>query len=319
MESNPDIAVNIAHASSYLVLSTTKGIIWLSRGNGEKVAVNPGSALKFTAVKSLVSPTISTPKQTPIVIPAESTFSISWSEDSVVTANNNGSTVKLKYGNVRVKNVAKKLEMTNVLPLSTSYIYGISEMSSSWPSAALQAQAIASRTYGFARVGSVKKECDCNLYATKYDQAYIGFSKESEPRFGPLWKAAVDSTAGQVILYNNKPISVYFSSSTGGITQKASDVWGTDFPYLTNVPDPYSLDVVMNPQYAHWLRVINQADMAKAFGLPDVATVKVDSRTVTNSALTLSATSSTGATVQLTVSAFKTKLLIPASWFEITS
>jgi SpoIID/LytB domain protein len=218
-----------------------------------------------------------------------------------------------------VKNVAKKLEMNNVLKLSTSYIYGVSEMSSSWPAAALQAQAIASRTYALARVTTLRKECDCNLYATKYDQTFIGYSKESEAKYGALWKAAVDATADQVVMYNGKPISVYFSSSSGGMTQKAADVWGTDFPYLTNVPDPYSLDVVLNPQYAHWLRVINQADMAKAFGLSDVVTVKIDSRTATNSALFLVATSSAGLTSRMNVSDFKTKLLIPASWFEITN
>ena len=319
MNSQPDIAVNIAHSATYLVLSATKGTIWITKGNGEQLTINPGSSLKFTPVKTVVSPTISTPKQTPVVIPAESLFTVRWSDDAVVTANNNGSTIKLKYGFVRVKNIAKKLEMNNVLKLSTSYIYGVSEMSSSWPTAALQAQAIASRTYGLTRMTTLRKECDCNLYATKYDQTFIGYSKESEAKYGALWKAAVDATADQVVMYNGKPITVYFSSSSGGTTQKAADVWGTDFPYLTNVPDPYSLDVVLNPQYAHWLRVVNQADMAKAFGLTDVVNVRIDSKTVTNSALFLIATSSAGLTSKMNVSDFKTKLLIPASWFEITN
>ena len=147
----------------------------------------------------------------------------------------------------------------------------------------------------------------------------IGYSKESEASYGALWKAAVDATSGDVITYQNKPINVYFSSSSGGVTQKAADVWGTDFPYLTNVPDPWSLDVVLNPQYAHWLRVIGQNDMAKAFGLSDVATLKVDARSASNSALTITATSSSGKSVQLPVGVFKTKLLIPSSWFDITN
>jgi SpoIID/LytB domain protein len=147
----------------------------------------------------------------------------------------------------------------------------------------------------------------------------VGYSKESENTYGALWKAAVDATSGQVITYQGKPINVYFSSSTGGVTQKAVDVWGTDFPYLTNVPDPWSLDIVLNPQYAHWLRVIGQADAAKAFGLPDVASIKTDARTTSNSVLSVTAVSSSGVTSQLLVGLFKTKLLIPASWFEITS
>ena len=192
-------------------------------------------------------------------------------------------------------------------------------MSSSWPDAALASQVIASRTYGLSRMGSLRKECDCNIYNSKYDQNFVGFSKESEAKYGAMWKAAVDATSGQIITYQGNPINVYFSSSSGGVTQKASDVWGTDFPYLTNVPDPWSLDIVLNPQYAHWLRVISQADAAKAFGLSDVATLKVDARSTSNSALSVTATSSSGKTSQLQVGTFKTKLLIPASWFDITN
>ena len=85
------------------------------------------------------------------------------------------------------------------------------------------------------------------------------------------------------------------------------------------MPDPWSLDIVLNPQYAHWLRVIGQADMAKAFGLSDVATIKIDSSSAAGAALYLTATSSAGMNAQLPVGTFKTKLLIPASWFSISS
>ena len=238
---------------------------------------------------------------------------------TVVTVNNGGTTTKLAYGQINLKSVANKIELTATMRLNDQYVYGISEVSSAWPTAALQAQAIASRTYGLSRMSSIRKECDCNLYNTKFDQNYVGFSKESEKTYGALWKSAVDDTSGEVITYLGKPINVYFSSSSGGTTQKAADVWGTDFPYLTNVPDPWSLDVVLNPQYAHWLRVISQADVAKAFDLPDVATLKIDARTSSNSAVSVTATSSAGTTVQLQVGVFKTKLQIPASWFEITS
>lgn len=275
--------------------------------------------MKFAAITKVISPTVATPKQKSIVIPALSGWNVTWDTGSVVTVNNGGATTKLSYGQVNLKSVANKIELTATMRLNDQYVYGISEMSSSWPDAAIQSQAIASRTYGLSRMGSIRKECDCNIYNTKFDQNYVGFSKESEAKYGALWKAAVDATSGQVLTYQGRAINVYFSSSTGGTTQKAADVWGTDFPYLTNVPDPWSLDVVLNPAYAHWLRVISQKDMAKAFGLPDVVSVRIDSRTVSNSALSLTATSSMGTTAQLLVGVFKTKLLIPASWFDITN
>ncbi len=315
-----NIRVNIAHASTYLTILNPTGALSLSKSDGTTVAQIPsGSTLKFAVVTKVISPSISTPKQKTIVFPASSAWNVTWDAGSVVTVNNGGSTTKLAHGQINLKDIANKIELTDTMRLNDEYIYGISEISSAWPDAAMQAQAIASRTYGLSRMGSIRKECDCNLYNTKYDQNYAGFSKESEVKYGLLWKAAVDATSGQVITYLGKPINVYFSSSTGGITQKAIDVWGTDFPYLTNVPDPWSLDIVLNPQYAHWLRVIGQADMAKAFGLSDVATIKIDSSSAAGAALYLTATSSAGMNAQLPVGTFKTKLLIPASWFSISS
>jgi len=194
-------------------------------------------------------------------------------------------------------------------------------MSSSWPEAALQAQAIASRTYALAHLSN-RSACDCNVYNTKYDQAYIGYAKESEARVGSLWVAAVTATEldpsnAQAIYYLGKPINVYFFSSDGGQTQQSLDVWGTAYPYLTNVPDPWSLDIFLNPQYAHWQRVLIQKDVAAAFNLPDVVSLAITGRTVSNSATQITATSSNGVTAQLAVGDFKTKLKLPSSWFEI--
>ena len=320
---NPDlgnIRVNIAHLATYITITNSSGAITLNKSDGTPVATIPiGSTLKFAVVTKVISPTISAPKQKAIVIPAATSWNVRWDAGTIITVNNGGTTTKLGYGEVNLKDVLNKIELTTTLRLNDQYIYGISEMSSSWPDAALASQVIASRTYGLSRMGSLRKECDCNIYNSKYDQNFVGFSKESEAKYGAMWKAAVDATSGQIITYQGNPINVYFSSSSGGVTQKASDVWGTDFPYLTNVPDPWSLDIVLNPQYAHWLRVISQADAAKAFGLSDVATLKVDARSTSNSALSVTATSSSGKTSQLQVGTFKTKLLIPASWFDITN
>ena len=168
----------------------------------------------------------------------------------------------------------------------------------------------------------VRRECDCNIYSTMYDQSYIGYAKESEQGVGQLWKAAVDATAadpnnGYAIEYLGKPISVYFFSSDGGTTQRSVDVWGTALAYLTNVPDPWSLDIFLNPYYSHWQRVLVEKDVATAFNLPDVVSMKIDSLTPAGAALSVTATSSTGATSQLQIGDFKTKLKIPSSWFQI--
>ena len=89
----------------------------------------------------------------------------------------------------------------------------------------------------------------------------LGYSKEGEPRFGQFWKAAVsatnvDTTTALAITYQGKPINVFFSSSTGGMTATSKDVWGTDYPYLVSVPDPWSLDGKLNPKYRSYFLLL---------------------------------------------------------------
>ena len=305
------IRVNIAHQSTYQAITGTSLQLYKGDLTTTPIAVPQGATLKFSMVGKVISPTITLKGSPTVVVPSGALFSVKW--DGIVKV----AGISLKYGSVALRAVASKMEVTTTLALDTEYIYGISEMSSAWPTAAIQSQAIASRTYGLARIATIRKECDCNVYSTIYDQNFVGYSKESEPLIGALWKAAVDATAGMTVTYNNAPINVYFFSSSGGMTQRSEDVWGTAYPYLTNVVDPYSLDLVLNPTYSHWQRVINQKDMSAAFGLPDVATIAIDARTPSNSVVSLTATSSTGTKATLPVGTFKTKLKIPASWFQI--
>ena len=305
------IRVNIAHQSIYQAITGTSLQLYKGDLTTTPIAVPQGATLKFSMVGKVISPTITLKGSPTVIVPSGALFSVKW--DGVVKV----AGISLKYGSVALRAVASKMEVTTTLALDTEYIYGISEMSSAWPTAAIQSQAIASRTYGQARIATIRKECDCNVYSTIYDQNFVGYSKESEPLIGALWKAAVDATAGMTVTYNNAPINVYFFSSSGGMTQRSEDVWGTAYPYLTNVADPYSLDLVLNPTYSHWQRVINQKDMSAAFGLPDVASIAIDARTPSNSVVSLTATSSTGTKATLPVGTFKTKLKIPASWFQI--
>ena len=305
------IRVNIAHQSTYQAITGTSLQLYKGDLTTTPIAVPQGATLKFSMVGKVISPTITLKGSPTVVVSSGALFSVKW--DGIVKV----AGISLKYGSVALRAVASKMEVTTTLALDTEYIYGISEMSSAWPTAAIQSQAIASRTYGLSRIATIRKDCDCNVYNTIYDQNYVGYSKESEPTNGALWKAAVDATAGMSITYNNAPINVYFFSSSGGMTQRSEDVWGTAYPYLINVADPYSLDLVLNPTYSHWQRVINQKDMSAAFGLSDVATIAIDARTPSNSVISLTATSSTGTKATLLVGVFKTKLKIPASWFQI--
>ena len=293
-----------------------------------------GSTYKFSIVGKNVHVAISGTGN-PKIAADSNLFTLRWSgTDSLdpslsgaVVLNTGTSSSRLRYGQIQVRavpitKVGYRLEITDTMRVQDEYLYGISEVPSSWPRAALQAQVIASRTYAVSRMGKIKKDCDCQIYNSKYDQAYIGYAKETELKYGKFWKAAVDATVSdsnhaQVITYKNKPINVYFFSSSGGQTQRSEDVWGTKFPYLVNVADPWSLDPILNPNYALWTRTISQSAMAAAFGLPDVARYEVATRSVANAVLAVFGMASDGTTKMLSVSEFKVALKLPSSWFDI--
>ena len=334
------IKVNIAHQVSSATISIASGFLQsgidlsaMSDGSFDSSTVGTATtSYKFAIVGKKIAATIVNKLTPSRSLPAQNSWNISWTGTTgyaaipggdpftVVRLISASGSILLKYGQVQLKVVGGKIEITDAMTLE-QYVLGIGEMPSSWLPAALEAQVIASRTYGLAHL-KLRSACQCNVYKSTSDQAYIGYAKEAEPGVGVNWKAAVAATESdpynaEVIEYLGKPISVYFFSSDGGQTQSSADVWGTASPYLISVPDPWSLDIFLNPQYSHWQRVLIQRDVAGAFNLPDVNSLAISSRTATNSAKTITATSSTGATAELSVGAFKSKLRIPASWFEI--
>ncbi len=134
-------------------------------------------------------------------------------------------------GRIVVDVAGKKLRAINVLPLQ-QYLYGVvpAEMPSYWLPAALEAQAVAARSYALA-----SRQAGAPYDVSAGGQAYLGVSAET-----PAGQQAVDATAGQVLLYNGSVALTLFSSSTGGRTQSASDAFGPPGrPYLVSVSDPY--------------------------------------------------------------------------------
>ena len=114
------------------------------------------------------------------------------------------------------------------------YLFGVvpSEMPNTWLPEALKAQAVAARSYALA----VRKTNSWfDLYADTRSQVYLGIAHEK-----PSTTAAVQATAGQVVLYEGRVATTYFYSSSGGRTAAANDVWqGPPVPYLVSVDDPY--------------------------------------------------------------------------------
>jgi stage II sporulation protein D len=116
-----------------------------------------------------------------------------------------------------------------------TYVRGViaAEVSSSWAMAALQAQAVASRTYAItAHAGGSKFD----VYSDTRSQVYLGKAAETSRT-----NAAVVSTAGQIVTYGGKPAITYFFAGSGGHTESIQNsfIGSTPEPWLVGVADPY--------------------------------------------------------------------------------
>lgn len=104
-----------------------------------------------------------------------------------------------------------------------------SEMPSKWPLAALQAQAVAARTYALRQRGS---KGDFDVRATVSSQVYKGIESET-----PSTLEAVATTRSLVLVHGGRLINAVFHSSSGGATEPSGEVWRTQLPYLVSVAD----------------------------------------------------------------------------------
>ncbi len=188
------------------------------------------------------------------------------------------------------------------------YLKGVvpAEMPSSWHPEALKAQAVAARTYALANRAAAAKPYD--LYADTRSQVYLGVSTETRST-----TAAIEATAGQVVTYQGKPISAFFSSSSGGTTAAQSEAFpgGRPVPYLQSVPDPYD-----NSPYRSWSATIDGGKAAAALGLKttvlDLAPVTGPSGRVVTATLSLP----TGQSI-VTGSQLRAALGLRSTWFTV--
>jgi stage II sporulation protein D len=126
------------------------------------------------------------------------------------------------------------LVAVNALSLD-DYIKGVivGEMPTSWPQQALEAQAIVARSYALTTDagGAVFDQ-----YPDTRSQMYYGMSRET-----PGTNQAVQSTAGQIVLYGDSVATTYYFSTSGGRTENIENSWPGTAPvaYLKSVDDPY--------------------------------------------------------------------------------
>ena len=125
------------------------------------------------------------------------------------------------------------------------YIVGVvlQEMPATFELEALKAQAVVARTYTLKRAELGNKHTDADVCTDpSCCQGYCSPDKYISERGtqDDLDKIslAVTSTSGQVLVYNNDLIEATYFSCSGGMTEDALAVWGSDVPYLQATESP---------------------------------------------------------------------------------
>lgn len=126
-----------------------------------------------------------------------------------------------------------------------TYLVGVvlAEMPTSFEQEALKAQSCVARTYarkayvtgGKHGDGSVCGDPSCCQGYTE-PETFLK-SGGTEEAVGKV-RAAVADTSGMVLTYDGELIEATYFSCSGGRTEDAVAVWGTDFPYLQAVDSP---------------------------------------------------------------------------------
>lgn len=125
------------------------------------------------------------------------------------------------------------------------YLLGVvlGEMPAYFEPEALKAQAVVARTYTVRAAATGGKHGDgsictdyrcCQAYLSEGDYLAKGGTGEDAEKV----RTAIRETAGQVLTYEDELIEATYFSCSGGRTEDASAVWGTDYPYLRSVESP---------------------------------------------------------------------------------
>jgi stage II sporulation protein D len=209
-------------------------------------------------------------------------------------------------GQIQVDVVDGRLRAVNIVGLE-QYVDGVvpSEMPSIWLPQALQAQAVAARSYALA---TRKIGAPFDAYSDTRSQMYLGLSNES-----PATTAAVTATKGRVLFFGGAVATTFFYSTSGGQTESSVDWTGTALPYLVSVPDPYD-DI---SPYHNWGPVpVTAQAMRKALKLTGPI---IDATTVANAAGRVGELDLATPLAPLTVqaAALRSAIGLRSTWFTV--
>jgi stage II sporulation protein D len=157
------------------------------------------------------------------------------------------------------------------------YVAGVvsGEMPASFPPEALKAQAVAARSYALTR------KLDAQAANRRFDIGTGVLHQVFAGRPSPAARAAVEATAGEVLVAGMEPVEAYFHAVCGGRTEGGLASLGRDLPYLA----PVECGGCARAPGARWSVAVDAGELGRIAGVRGAATgARVVARTATGRA-----------------------------------
>jgi stage II sporulation protein D len=149
---------------------------------------------------------------------------------------------------------------------------------------ALKAQAVISRTYAvYQRRGNGNSFYD--IASSVLHQSYKGKKPDARISY------AVETTSGELLTFEERPIEAFYHSTCGGKTENSGDVFGKSYPYLKSVESSCSLS-----PYTSWERSIPIEEIERALHIPGIRDISIKSLTSTKRVRQLTVKTDSGIT-----------------------
>jgi stage II sporulation protein D len=172
--------------------------------------------------------------------------------DAVAGEDDEDKTGNIEYNDLNVKVYIDEEDKVVEMKLE-DYVVGVvaAEMPALFEEEALKAQAVAARTYVFAKLrakggagcskhegADVCTEVHCQAWISKEDRFKAWGAEQSEELWEKINKV-VSETKGLVLTYEGEVArSIQYHAVSGGKTEDSIDVFGTSIPYLKSVDSP---------------------------------------------------------------------------------
>ncbi|WP_077623427.1 stage II sporulation protein D [Sediminibacillus massiliensis] len=171
-----------------------------------------------------------------------------------------------------VKVFRTNTEKVETVPLE-DYVKSVvaSEMPVEFELEALKAQALAARTYivNYLTLDEGGVEGGADVTDTVQHQVYKN-EKELRAQWGADYSdnmskitKAVAATKGEIVTYQDKPITPAFFSTSNGYTEDSENYWPNELPYLRSVASPWDKS---SPKYLDQ-QIFTVAEVEQALGI----------------------------------------------------